>query len=52
MYLDELFYYKNKLMEDLVTNDRIIKLLQDEADPNKKPEDYIYTQLYPYELVK
>lgn len=51
MYLDELFYYKNQLMEDLVTNDKIIKLLQDEADPNKKPEDYIYTQLYPYEYI-
>lgn len=51
MYLDELFDYKNRLMMDLVTNDKIIKLLQDETDPNKKPEDYIYTNLYPFEYI-
>lgn len=49
MYLDELFYYKNQLMKDLVTNERIIELMQDDADPNKKPEDFIYTQIMPFE---
>lgn len=51
MYLDELFHYKNRLMKDLVENRRIIKLLQDEANPLKKPEDFIYTQLFPFEFL-
>ena len=51
MYLDELFHYKNRLMKDLVENPRIIKLLQDEANPNKRPEDFIYTQIYPWEYI-
>lgn len=51
MYLDELFHYKNRLMKDLVENPRIIKLLQDEANPQKKPEDFIYTQLFPFEFI-
>lgn len=48
-YLDELFDYKNRLMMDLVTNPRIIDLIKDDANPKKKPEDYIYTQLMPFE---
>jgi len=50
-YLDELFDYKNRLMRDLVTNDRIIELLKDDSKPNRKPEDYIYTQIFPFEYI-
>lgn len=52
MFLRELFDYKNRLMMDIVTNDNIIKLLQDDANPNKKPEDFIYTQIFPFENIE
>ena len=50
MYLDELFAYKNQLMEDLLTNERIVKLLdQDKSLDNAG--DLMYTQVFPYEYI-
>lgn len=51
MQLDEFFDYKNKLMEDLVTNDEIVRLLHDECRKTTNPEDLIYTQIFPFEYI-
>ena len=50
MQLDEFFNYKNKLMEDLLTNEAIVKLLDSTAtlDDAKR---LAYTQVFPYEYV-
>lgn len=47
--LDELFDYKNQLMEDLLTNREIVRLISD--DPDIQPESLKYSQIYPYEFV-
>lgn len=51
MQLDEFFDYKNQLMNDLLTSKTIIQLLNDSDDSSKKPEDYVYTQVFPFEYV-
>lgn len=50
MQLSEFFDYKNKLMEDLLTNEAIVKLLDDDAKlecANK----LAYTHVFPYEYI-
>ena len=50
MQLSEFFDYKNKLMEDLLTNEAIVKLL----DGNTKLNDakkLAYTHVFPYEYI-
>lgn len=50
MYLDEFFNYKNQLMEDLLTEPNIVKLINE----NVSMEDaasLVYTQVFPYEYV-
>gem|GEM_PF-408878 len=49
--LDELYDYKNQLMDDLLTNDKILLLLDDGYSAATKPEDLIYKQVFPYEYV-
>lgn len=51
MNLEEFFDYKNRLMHDLLTNEKILELLKDEANPIKRPEDFVYSQVFPYEYV-
>ena len=51
MNLEEFFDYKNRLMHDLLTNEKILELLKDEANPTKKPEDFVYSQVFPYEYI-
>lgn len=49
-YLEELFDYKNRLMEDLMTNETIVKLV----DENVAVEDggsLIYKQVFPFEYI-
>ena len=49
MYLEDLYDYKNKLMEDLLTNENIVRLL----DKDIKMEDaykLAYKQVFPCEL--
>lgn len=49
-YLEELFDYKNRMMEDLMTNDTIVKLINE----NVSLEDagsLIYKQVFPYEYI-
>lgn len=49
--LDELFDYKNQLMDDMLTNEQIIRLLSDDGETLTAPENLVYTQVYPYEYV-
>lgn len=53
MELNEFFDYKNKLMEDLITNPEIVRLLNDKCviDEKQNPNELIYTQIFPYEYV-
>lgn len=50
MYLDELFGYKNRLMDDLLTSESIVRLI----DENVSIEDagsLMYKRVFPYEYV-
>jgi len=49
--LDELFDYKNQLMDDLLTNETILRLLDDNCDTLPDPKDLIYSQVFPFEYV-
>ena len=49
--LDELFDYKNQLMDDLLTNTDIVKLMSDDGKTEVAPETLMYTQVFPYEFV-
>ena len=49
--LDELFDYKNRLMEDMLTNKEITKLLSEDGITEMKPEQLMYKQVFPYEYV-
>lgn len=48
--LDELFDYKNKLMEDLLTNQDIVSLINEDID-FKNSKQLVYTQVFPYEYI-
>ncbi len=50
MYLDEFFNYKNQLMNDLLTNENIVKLLSDDISL-EDAGSLVYTQVFPYEYV-
>ena len=50
MQLQEFFSYKNKLMEDLLTNETIVKLLKEDADTSD-PDVLRYKQVFPCEYV-
>lgn len=49
--LDELFSYKNQLMNDLLTSETIVKLLSEDGATLADPETLIYNQVYPYEYI-
>ena len=50
MQLEEFYRYKNKLMEDLLTNEDIVKLISDEI-PIERAKELAYTQVFPFEYV-
>ena len=49
--LEFLFNYKNHLMEDLLTNERILTMLSDDAATPSDPDAMMYKQVFPYEYV-
>lgn len=51
MQLDEFFHYKNQLMNDLLTNKQIIRLLIGETKQVPAPEELLYSQVFPYEYM-
>lgn len=50
MQLEELFDYKNQLMEDLLTIDTIVKLINEDATTDSAPS-LVYEQVFPYEYI-
>lgn len=50
MYLDEFYDYKNKFVEDIVTNETIVNLLDGEFTEEGQRK-LVYSQVYPYEFV-
>lgn len=48
--LDEFFDYKNQLMEDLLTSEPIVKLINEELSFDNA-KSLMYTQVFPYEYV-
>lgn len=50
MQLSEFFDYKNKLMEDLLTNPEIVKLLDNSVEL-KDSEQLAYKHVFPYEYI-
>lgn len=50
MYLDEFFDYKNRIMEDMLTNPRIVSLLK-EGLSVEDAGSLMYTQVFPYEYI-
>jgi len=50
MQLEDFFDYKNQLMEDILTNDTLVDLLED-IDIVRDPKDLAYTRVFPCEYV-
>ena len=50
MQLSEFFDYKNKLMEDLLTNESIVKLIDENVDL-QNAKKLAYTNVFPYEYI-
>lgn len=51
MQLEEFFDYKNQLMEDLLTNKEIVRLLDDNFTVIEEPQSLAYKQVHPYEYI-
>lgn len=55
MNLQEFFDYKNQLMSDLLTNERIVDLLDHKVDKNgvliQNADQLVYDIVYPYEYI-
>lgn len=49
--LDELFAYKNQMMEDLLSSKEVLKLLASDGRATDDPKSLIYKQVHPYECV-
>lgn len=49
--LDELFDYKNQLMNDLLTNNDVVRLLSEDGETTVNPSELMYEQVFPYEYV-
>ena len=50
MYLQEFFDYKYQLMEDLLTNESIVRLLNEKI-PMDRTRELVYSQVFPLEYV-
>lgn len=50
MHLDEFFNYKNQVMEDLLTEKNVLRLLNDELEPQDAGA-LMYSQVFPYEYI-
>lgn len=50
MQLSEFFDYKNKLMEDLLTNESIVKLIDENVDL-QNAKKLAYANVFPYEYI-
>lgn len=51
MQLEEFFDYKNQLMQDLLTNQTIVRLINDDNKIIDNPGDLVYEQVFPFEYI-
>lgn len=51
MQLQEFFDYKNQLMGDILTNESLVKLIDDEEFFGDNPEGLAYTHVFPFEYI-
>jgi len=51
MQLEELYAYKNQLMDDLLTDETIVRLLSDNCTEIEHPEALMYKQVFPFEYI-
>lgn len=51
MQLEEFFDYKNQLMNDLLTNKEIVRLLADDCEPANDVQSLVYKQVFPCEYI-
>ena len=51
MQLQDFFDYKNRFMEDILTNERIVSLLSDEDIPIADAGKLVYKQVFPFEYI-
>ena len=51
MQLEEFFDYKNQLVQDLLTNEVIVRLLSDDCVRINNPETLVYNQMFPFEYI-
>ncbi len=49
--LDELFDYKNQLIDDLLKSRKVLCLLSEDGKTPRRPEELVYRQIFPYEYV-
>ena len=51
--LEELFNYKTQLMKDVLSSEAIVKLLDDDCDPESLSDtkSLIYSQIFPFEFM-
>lgn len=49
MHLEEMFQYKNQLLDDLLTNEEIVRLINDSI-PLDQAGTLVYDQVMPYEF--
>ena len=49
--LDELFDYKNRFMEDILTDKEIIRLLANDCKPVSNTKQFVYKNVFPYEFL-
>ena len=49
MQLEDFFDYKNKLMEDILTNESIVHLINSDIDMQNAPS-LAYTQVFPLDM--
>lgn len=51
MQLEEFFDYKNQLMQDLLTNQTIVRLINDDNKIIDNPGSLVYEQVFPFEYI-
>jgi hypothetical protein len=49
--LEEFFDYKNQLMSDILSNEEIVKLLNDNGEVVDDAGSLVYSQVFPYEYI-
>ena len=50
MYLEEFFNYKNQIIGDMLKNEKVVRLLDDDLQPQDAGK-LVYTQVFPYEFI-